>query len=552
MHMKKTLSAVLSLCLTASALYGTTAFSSFAAETPQLVFDIRSEGKNEIVLSADQLKDSDVTIPVDIFIPSNPGVAGINLKLQVNDGQPLADGSFGNYGLKLTDGALANPFCFDSAAKGDPNKSFYEIFNSSLMNFSWLYSENVSSNADAAAEAKTYAWDSTVDWAYQNAFAKANLVIPKGTPAGSYKLDILQDAFNNKLGSGKVQSASKCTAIADDEEKSIQNVSFRSVPLNVKVNAAEDTGWKESYEIEGEGHYLIIGDVCGKPGESVDVPIYVYNDKGTAGMQLLFNLRDGLKLTDWDEDLNNAAYTITNTQFNPDSDPAVFVFASSTGTVAKNGSIVAYLTVKIPENAEAGKTYDIDFCRKGEDNTVIKVVDYDTEALDVEFYNGSVTVITDKEPALNRNAISFSAAGQTSNLTLFNSTGAVEWTSSDPSVATVDKNGFVKATGLGSATITAVNNGKNYTCAVNVGLPGDVNRNGKIDARDPLLVLQEYTYTFVGEEGVLDDAQKQIADANGNGKIDQRDCLLILRYYTYLNVSKIEGVTWDDVIHGRI
>ena len=549
--MRKTLSAVLSLCLTASALCGTAAFPSYAAEAPQLVFDIRSEGKNEIVLTADQLKDSDVTLPVDIFIPSNPGVAGINLKLQVNDGQPLKDGSFGNYGLKLTDGIFANPFCFDSAAKGDPGKSFYELFNTSLMNISWVYSENANANADAAAEAKTYAWDSTVDWAYQNAFAKANLVIPKGTPAGSYKLDILQDAYANKLGSGKVMSASKCSAISDDEEKGIQDVSFRSVPLNVKVTAAEDTDWKESYEIEGEGHYLIIGDVCGKPGESVDVPIYVYNDKGTAGMQLLFKLSDGLKLTDWDEDLNNSAYTITNTQFNPDADPAVFVFASNTGTVAKNGSIVAYLTVKIPDDAQAGKTYNIDFCRKGADTTVIKVVDYDTEAIDVEFYNGSVTVVTDKEPTINRNSISFSAVGQTSNLTLFNTTGAVEWTSSDPSVATVDKNGFVKSTGLGSATITATNNGKTYTCAVNVGLRGDINRNGRIDISDTRLVLKEYTYAMVGADSVLDDAQKKIADINENGKVDLRDTRLLLKYYTYTTVSHID-CTWEDVINGTI
>lgn len=545
MHMRKTLSAVLSLCLTASALCGTASFPSLAAEAPQLVFDIRSEGKNEIVLSADQLKEGDVTVPVDIFIPSNPGVAGINLKLQVNDG------ASDNYGLKLTDGEFAKPYCFDSASNGDPNKCFYPHFNTDKMNLIWTYSQNADTNADAAAEAKTYAWDSTVDWAYQNAFAKANLVIPKGTPAGDYTLDILKDAYINGLSGGKAKSASKCTAIADDEEKSVQDVSFRSVPLNVKVNATAEEDWKDSYDIEGEGHYLIIGDVCGKPGENVDVPIYVYNDKGTAGMQLFFKLSDGLKLTDWDEDLNNSAYIITNTQFNPDADPAIFVFASDKGTVAKNGSVVIYLSVQIPEDAEAGKTYDIDFCLKGADNSVIKVVDYDTDPLDVEFYGGSVTVLSDKEPALNRNAVSFSAIGQTSNLTLFNTTGAVEWTSSDPSVATVDKNGFVKATGLGSATITATNNGKPYTCAVNVGLRGDINRNGKIDISDTRLVLKEYTYQMVGAESVLDEAQRKIADINENGKIDLRDTRLLLKYYTYTVVSHID-CTWDDVISGKL
>ena len=57
------------------------------------------------------------------------------------------------------------------------------------------------------------------------------------------------------------------------------------------------------------------------------------------------------------------------------------------------------------------------------------------------------------------------------------------------------------------------------------GVIGDVNANGKIDARDYLLLKRAYFGTY---ELTCDDA---IADINGNGKIDARDYLLLKRAY---------------------
>ena len=54
---------------------------------------------------------------------------------------------------------------------------------------------------------------------------------------------------------------------------------------------------------------------------------------------------------------------------------------------------------------------------------------------------------------------------------------------------------------------------------------GDINGNGKIDARDYLLLKRAYFGTY---ELTCDDA---IADINGNGKIDARDYLLLKRAY---------------------
>ncbi len=57
------------------------------------------------------------------------------------------------------------------------------------------------------------------------------------------------------------------------------------------------------------------------------------------------------------------------------------------------------------------------------------------------------------------------------------------------------------------------------------GIIGDVNLNGKIDARDYLLLKRAYFGTFTL------DCSLEIADINGNGKIDARDYLLLKRAY---------------------
>jgi len=56
-------------------------------------------------------------------------------------------------------------------------------------------------------------------------------------------------------------------------------------------------------------------------------------------------------------------------------------------------------------------------------------------------------------------------------------------------------------------------------------LKGDINMNGKIDARDYLLLKRAYFGTFTIE------CPQEVADINGNGKIDARDYLLLKRAY---------------------
>ncbi|MCR4759871.1 MAG: hypothetical protein K5705_06335 [Oscillospiraceae bacterium] len=76
---------------------------------------------------------------------------------------------------------------------------------------------------------------------------------------------------------------------------------------------------------------------------------------------------------------------------------------------------------------------------------------------------------------------------------------------------------------------------------------GDVNGDGKVNAVDSRLALVEYTYGFIGLDGVLDSTEKAAADINKDEKIALFDSHAILKYYTYLVLAK-EEITWDEIL----
>lgn len=547
MRTKRILSAVLACSMTATAMLGSAAFQASAAEKKTLTFDIRSDGKNEVKITADDIASGDFTIPVSIYIPENPGVNGINLKLQINDGQVDAKGAFGNYGLYLNDGDMASPFCFGSASKGNAAASAAKAFNCKDMNISWVFSDNPDLNADAAVQAETTEWDASAAWAYTNAFVTTNLVVPKDTPAGTYQLDIRKDQYLNARSAEcdtPYYGKSSCIGADSDAE-----LSFNSVPLTVEVEAVSsgETPWKDSYDGADSGHYLIIGDVAGAPGETVDVPVYVYNDKtpGTAGMQLFFDSDEGLKLVKFADPNDKLAYEPLP-QCNPESDPASFTFADSVNTQAEDGSIITVLKYEIPETARAGTCYNVNFY--SDSASKLKVVNYDGVELPVKFFNGSVTVLYDTNAAINHTSFNAREVGETVNLTVFNATGNVTWKSSDEAVATVDANGFVKITGKGTATITAKTGDKELTCSINVnGMFGDVNENGEVSADDAQLTLQHYVATMAGKQGGLTEARQAIADVDGNNEVSIEDAQFILMYYVKKILGKNYSTTWRQI-----
>ena len=543
MQMKKLISAVLASCLSTGSLLSTAALLPAAAADPVLTFEFRSEGKNEITIKAADIAARDITVPVKLFIPSNPGVSGINLKMQINDGQIDEKGIFGNYGLYMAECKPSSPFCFDSASKGDPAASFSEFFNKEMMNLAWCYAADPAKIPDAAAEANTVSWSSSVSWAYQNAFADMELVVPKDTPAGDYTLDVLKDPFVNGLTADETKQIKQKSACYNGTESSLK---FQSVPLTIHVEETAATDWKDTYKIADAGQYYIIGDVCGKPGETVEVPVYVFNDNGTAGFQAFFEIDKKLTL---DSIERGNAYR-NNPTINTKVDYPNYIFAGSAATKATDGNTVLKINVTIPENAKTGDVYDIRFYHEGKDSQVLKVVDIDGEKLDAGFYDGSVAVVEEGKTALNRTSVTLSGADLYCNLTLFNSKGAVTWKSEHPEFATVDENGFVKSVSFGTTKVTATCDGKDYDCTVVVGLLGDIDRNGEVSGSDAQTVLLHYVETKVAgkETGRFGEEMYPIADVDGNGEVDVIDAQFILKYYVNNTVS-MKNMSWDEILH---
>ncbi len=629
MNMKKFMAAATSCCLAATSLLSTSLFQVQAADET-LTFDIRGgaseKGENALSFTAESVAESDLAVPVRIYIPENPGVFSIQLKFQVNDGEVAEDGSFGNYGLYLSDAAISNPYCFDSANEGNSSYCFSaSAFNAEPMNLTWIYSTNTTVNPDAAKEAGTTAWNNP-DWAYDNSFAECTLVIPKGTAAGTYVFDVRTEEFilSSSIGSeNPLKGASICTAASNGEE--VPNVEFETIPLTITISDAaatttepttteptttepttteptttepttteptttepttteptttsatepttteptateptttsateptttepttttsvtaitttesdpEFTGNAEYKVLEDGKYYWNIADVAGTAGDTVEVPVYVYGDPGTAGVTAYFDFDDTLEYVEYGD---GDAYFMSPI-VNPNIKPFLITFLTNGGknAVAADGACVFTLSFKIPENAQPGTVYPIALAEKDADGLPPKFRDTDGKDIAFSVISGSITVLESADTvALNYDRYSFTEVGETLDLALLNANGSVTWKSSDDAVATVDQNGFVVCKSLGNCTITAVCGDQEYTCAISGGLFGDVDQNGAIDADDSNLALRAYLNLMMGDPSGLTDEQFEIArvnntfDANGNPTITADDANSILQFY---------------------
>ncbi len=80
---------------------------------------------------------------------------------------------------------------------------------------------------------------------------------------------------------------------------------------------------------------------------------------------------------------------------------------------------------------------------------------------------------------------------------------------------------------------------------------GDVDNNDIVDVVDATLVLQQYSYQSMGNEGILTDEQINIGNVDGNTNadgtplLDVVDATYILRYYSYFSMDN--SFTWDDL-----
>ena len=73
---------------------------------------------------------------------------------------------------------------------------------------------------------------------------------------------------------------------------------------------------------------------------------------------------------------------------------------------------------------------------------------------------------------------------------------------------------------------------------------GDVNSDGKVDAKDASLVLVEYSKMSTGETGDFTNTQQLAGDVNFDSKIDAKDASFILSYYALASTTtgQVEGM----------
>ncbi|MBQ5335467.1 MAG: hypothetical protein J6Z45_05930 [Oscillospiraceae bacterium] len=784
MRMKRLLAAALACCTALSSVPFLSAFADGGEEaaSPDLVFDFQTtDGSNEVTVSTQSLAAGDQSVPVKLFVPSNPGVNGISLKMQINDGEVDENDIFHNYGITMTKADLASPYCFDSENEGDPTKCFEQTFNESQMNLFWSYRMAQDVNADSSSEEGKTAWDETVSWAYDKPFAEMSLNIPKETPVGDYVLDIRREPYINAatLEAGKKWPAkSDCTS-ADGE-----SVDFKSKPLTIHVldyekleceitatvtltmpegvsaltvgeplslaggtaaisiNAAFSDGTTDSAEIEAalpetcelnkvriadcmlqhhsgylmipleihldtsavdpntpgtypvtvtvdgvgaaepygtasadvnyiadagttaepaetttaaapeettttevtttaevttttettasettavltettssaapvesteapvesteapaesteapaesteapaetslpeetttvvsvsaepvensyagmaEGMYMVLGDASGAPGEKVKVPVYVFNDPGTAGMSLYWVYTEGLGV----RSIGAGEAYLCSAQPSSKTIPISFVFTCPEGKnqQAADGSAICYITFTIPEDAPDGKVYQIEWIEEG--GKTVPGVDKYTEAVNTDRVNnraklfpGTITVNASKTPRLNYERYSFAKAGEQLKLAVLDAYGTgIKWSSSDDTVAEVAENGVVTAKAdSGDCTVTAeVLNGSGeslvLTCAIHVGLFGDVDGDGEVSAYDSMLVLRGFNDIILEldpEDYSLTPEQIVIGDVDLDGELTAYDAAMILKY-SNLMLAEMDPI-WYDLI----
>jgi uncharacterized repeat protein (TIGR02543 family) len=150
------------------------------------------------------------------------------------------------------------------------------------------------------------------------------------------------------------------------------------------------------------------------------------------------------------------------------------------------------------------------------------------------------TTATGEPPTINISPrIGTVVVGSTLQLTasVHNSAGATTWTSSNPSVATVNASGNVTGITAGTVTITAVNGVRRTTAQVTVSTDeplirrGDVNGDGAINAIDVIL-LQFYLATSNPEAFRIANPtfNPLNADVNNDGVINSADVTLLRRH----------------------
>jgi len=129
-----------------------------------------------------------------------------------------------------------------------------------------------------------------------------------------------------------------------------------------------------------------IDKVVGTPGKTVEVPVYVWYDQGTAGLRMQFAAEEGFEITGWT--VGDAYTNKDNKEFAAFGKDAALVWASADGENQKAapGATIVTLQIAVPEDAQPGE-YPVVFVEGS-----IQVSDSDSKELLYTAKNGAIII----------------------------------------------------------------------------------------------------------------------------------------------------------------
>ncbi|MBR3678606.1 MAG: hypothetical protein IKL87_00195, partial [Oscillospiraceae bacterium] len=132
------------------------------------------------------------------------------------------------------------------------------------------------------------------------------------------------------------------------EKNAVRNREMQDVVYNFTAAVITVTGGSDIVDPPADGMRLVGDNVTAPAGSTVQVGCKVYDDPGTAGMQLFFDF-DGLTNVTMIEDLDEPAYFVSPV-FNDSI--GSFVWGGATDMVAEDGGYLVVFEVEIPANAK--------------------------------------------------------------------------------------------------------------------------------------------------------------------------------------------------------
>ena len=236
---------------------------------------------------------------------------------------------------------------------------------------------------------------------------------------------------------------------------------------------------------------ISVGSASGKPGDPVSIPVYISNNPGFASAKATITYdSDVLELTGMSNGLMNGAVN------------GALINHASMDNVTSDGVLFTANFV-IRSDAPAG-TSSVGV-------SVSKLNNVDLESVLGGVSGGSVTVSVDVQSITLSKYSAEITTGSTETITATvnpaNAPATVSWSSSDPTVASVN-GGTITAFKAGSATITASAGGVSASCAVTVKDPYVAVEN---------VTLNNTTLTLIdGETATLTATVEPVAATNKN------------------------------------